>query len=498
MARSLLQASTLVSLALLFSRLSGLIREQVLGARLGLSAEMDAAVLILTLPDLLVGLLLSGGFAAALVPALTRAPPEARIQLTRRVMSWTGLAALALAVTLFAAMPLVLAALAPASDLSQLAGFPLGLGLSFLALPVAAIIGVSSSYLNAVGKYAIPALTVLAFNGLLALYFFFGLGAGPVDFALFGLMVLLASLVRFGLQAVRMQGFARRSAGVHHFAPNFTAQFFQGVMGAALLVGMPIIFRSLYALGGPGDLATFNYALRLFELPMGILIAPIIVIFLPLLSAVPSAQDPLFRQRANLAICTAFVLGLTGALVGAIYARPIAALLFGFGALAGDGSEAIAQTIQVLLIALPFMAVFQALSTALNASHRTGHVLLYSAIALALALVLYAVIRGGGLSVSFAAKAGFVAFSMLASGIGLYGVFGGAAMLRSLWQLGIIALRTCAVALPFAWFWPSSRDNNLEIIDFVLLAALGLALLAVNLPVLRELAAIRDGRSETT
>ena len=84
MARSLLQASTLVSLALLLSRLSGLIREQVLGARLGLSAEMDAAVLILTLPDLLVGLLLSGGFAAALVPALTRAAPEARIQLTPR------------------------------------------------------------------------------------------------------------------------------------------------------------------------------------------------------------------------------------------------------------------------------------------------------------------------------------------------------------------------------------------------------------------------------
>ena len=152
MGRTLLGASAFVSVALLLSRLSGLIREQVLGARLGLSAEMDAAILILTLPDLLVGLLLSGGFAAALVPVLTRAPPEARIQLVRRVMYWSAVVGLGLAACLFLAMPWVTGALMPTTNVDQLTAFRLGFGLSLLALPISAVIGASSSYLNAVGK----------------------------------------------------------------------------------------------------------------------------------------------------------------------------------------------------------------------------------------------------------------------------------------------------------------------------------------------------------
>ena len=172
------------------------------------------------------------------------------------------------------------------------------------------------------------------------------------------------------------------------------------------------------------------------------------------------------------------------------------ALLFGFGALAGDGTKAIAETIRIILIALPFMALFQALSTALNASHRTGHVLRYSAIALALALMLYASLRVLDFPISLAASTGFVSFSVFASCLGLYSVFGARDTLRTLRSLCIIALRTCLIALPFTWLWPSTRDGNLAVMDFATLSILGLALLAVNFPVFKELAGIRDDRRE--
>lgn len=484
-----------MSFALLLSRLSGMVREQVLGARLGLSAEMDAAVLILTLPDLLVGLLLSGGFAAALVPALTRAEHEARVQLTRRAMGWTGLVSLALAALLFAGMPNVLSVLSPTTDTHGLIAFPLGFGLSLLALPMAAIIGVSSSYLNTVGKYSVPALAVLCFNAMLASYFYFGLGTGPVNFCLFGLAILLSTIARFGIQVWFIPDFTRRGLDTYRFERIFPIQFAQGVLGAAVLVGIPIIFRSLYAGGGTGDLATFNYAMRLFELPMGIMVAPIIVIFLPLLANLRDTKAPIFFWRINLAIRTAFTLGLTGALVGAIYARPISAVLFGFGELAGNGADEIAKTFQVIILALPFMAVFQAASTGLNASHRPASVLVYSIISLALSLALYVTMRSSGVSISFAAEAGFISFSVLASGLGLYGVLHRTERFQILRQLTIIAIRTGATALPFMLIFPESRDGEVELMDFVAIGSLGLAILIVNLAVFKELAAISDKRS---
>lgn len=496
MGRTLLGTSALVSVALLLSRLSGLIREQVLGARLGLSAEMDAAILILTLPDLLVGLLLSGGFAAALVPALTRASLEARIQLVRRVMYWSAVVGLGLAACLFLAMPWVTGALMPTTNVDQLTAFRLGFGLSLLALPISAVIGASSSYLNAVGKYAVSALAVLAFNGLLALYFLVGLQTAPVDFALFGAVVLGAVLVRLGLQASRMQDLLKRRPKIYRFEAEFPRQFLQGVLGATLIVGVPIVFRSLFALGGTGEMATFNYALRLFELPMGILITPIVVVFLPLLSDVPAEQGGLYRERSSLAVRSAFVLGLVGALVGAVFAYPIADLLFGFGALAGDSTQAIAATTQIVMIAIPFMAIFQATTTALNARSRTGYVLVYSLMALITALVLYAGVRLCGGQLTLSAQVGFVMFAVLASLLGLHGVFDGAGIWRCLRQLGVILLRTVGATGLFVWAWPIPLAEGFSFLSLLGLCGLGLILLAVNVTVLRELAAIRDQRSE--
>ena len=64
----LLGSSTILSLAILAGRLTGLVRELQLAASFGVSTDADIAVLCLTLPDLLVNLLLSGGLSAALVP----------------------------------------------------------------------------------------------------------------------------------------------------------------------------------------------------------------------------------------------------------------------------------------------------------------------------------------------------------------------------------------------------------------------------------------------
>ena len=64
----LLKAGALSLALLLASRVLGLLRESALAATFGISALADVAVLMLTLPDWLAGVLASGALGYVLLP----------------------------------------------------------------------------------------------------------------------------------------------------------------------------------------------------------------------------------------------------------------------------------------------------------------------------------------------------------------------------------------------------------------------------------------------
>ena len=140
--------------------------EALLASRLGTSATADAVILLLTLPDFMVGLLISGGFNAALIPVLRQHAGSDRVFLTRRagLVITVGFTVLALVLSMFVEQ--VIRVFIPVADFAALTGFIIGFKLSMVALPVAALIGVSASYLNASGRFAIPGVSVLVFNGI--------------------------------------------------------------------------------------------------------------------------------------------------------------------------------------------------------------------------------------------------------------------------------------------------------------------------------------------
>jgi peptidoglycan biosynthesis protein MviN/MurJ (putative lipid II flippase) len=492
MSRSLLSASVFVSFALLLSRLSGLIREQVLGAQLGLSAQSDAVLLILTLPDFLTGLLLSGGFGAALVPALSKAAPADRVTLLRRIGIWTLVGSVGLAALIFMFMPVFVGLLAPRLDTDAVRNFPIGFFFAAATLPVAAVIGLSSAYLNVKGLYSLPAYSVLVFNCALIFYFLFGLRDAAVDFAVFGMVLLAASFLRLGFQVIRMRETITDYSTTARFDAGFGARFAQGVLAYSVVVGAPIIYRSLFALEGPGALSQFNYALRLFDLQTGLLVAPLVLVFLPLLSGLPSAHDPVFKARTIIATQAAFVICTISAVVTAVFARPIAAVLFGYGEMAGGGADSIASTTTLLMIGLPFMAVFQIMGAALNASGRTGIFLQYSATALAMSLLFYVALRLGAQPPDLSAKLGLVSFSIWACALGLNGVLGAKAALVLACSLALRGLGIIALVAPVALLLPWGRDGIVTAGDLIVIAAVGLILLLVNLRLFQDLAAIRD------
>jgi peptidoglycan biosynthesis protein MviN/MurJ (putative lipid II flippase) len=154
----------------------------------------------------------------------------------------------------------------PLADFSILTGFITGFNLSMMALPVAALIGVSASYLNASGRFAVPGISVLVFNGTICIYLLLPF-INPRNLIFFGAVVVLASVFRLLFQLSFMPETLRIYRGSSISWPeHFIRRFTIGTIGFSVMVGSIIIFRSLHALNGEGEIAAFNYAHKLFEL----------------------------------------------------------------------------------------------------------------------------------------------------------------------------------------------------------------------------------------
>ncbi len=496
MARSLLQASLLVSFAMLLSRLSGLFREQALAARLGIGAQTDAVVVILTLPDLLIAILMSGGFSAALVPALVRADPAARVALLRRITIFTCCASLALAVLIFLGAETVVRLLAPSLDYSALTGFENGFAISLLAIPVAAVIGVSAAWLQSEGRAAVPGLAVLVFNAVLIVFLLFLSGTGQISFIALAVALLAANLIRLGCMLLPMRHTLARPAVTARFEPGFPAQFAKGVLAVSLFSLTPVIFRSLAALAGAGELSAYNFAMRLFDLPAGLLTAPVNILFLPLLSRLAGTGDSGFTDHARMAIRSTFALTLAAAITCWFFSGQIAALVFGYGELAGGGTDAIAGTLRIVITGLPAMAVFQSCVTALNATRRTGTAFVCAALALPPAVLIWWLLDSGGMDSGAAAASGFVVFQGIAAVFALLMVGGLSFFTATLGALAVIFLRSVPVVLVAAvLIWLSETEFSV-VMAIPAMGLLGLLLVAVNAPVLRDLATVRSHRSD--
>lgn len=405
----MLQSAVYLSAALLLGRVIGFLREVLLAGRLGVSEAADIAVVILTLPDYMVGLVLIGGFRAALVPALKRQEGAARDALYAHVAT-RGIAAAVLVALLVAALPqTIFALLAPALDPAEAARWASLLRLSALAVPLAAAAGVLGAWLNVHGIFFAVGLGTAIYNALICLAFLVPGDAASVLWAV-GLSVLAAGVLRAALLWAAARAPLRpRWSAPSGIEPGFWPRFAAGIGAAGIVYLAQLLFRSLAGAAEPGALATFSYALKLFELPLGLLIAPMATVLLPTLSAAAIPPPGLLRRG----IAAFLGVSLTALAVGWLAGDPIARLIYDRGAMTDAGMAGIAHAARLMFLALPFTALGLLGATLLNARRRTGVVLVNAATGLAC---------GGG--VAFLGPAfvlpGFVVFHVVHGGLNLW------------------------------------------------------------------------------
>ncbi|WP_255263369.1 murein biosynthesis integral membrane protein MurJ [Pseudomonas aegrilactucae] len=360
-------------------RLAGFGREVLLASSLGLSEQADIAIVLLTVPDLLVNLLLSGGIGVALVPAMRAATPAQAAALFRQASLALGaiFAVLGLWFALLPSMWLWLFAPGLEGAARWLDGWMIYAIAA--AIPLAALSGVSTAALNAHERFFVAGCGTLFFNLCVIVALLVAMMWAQGYLALLCMGILAGALLRWLSQWVALRASAPRGGGTHQGAlldRRLVRGFVAGLASASLLILVPVALRAGASCLGKGELAAFNYAIKLVELPLGILITTLATVAFPRLSQAHQQNDTrAFDALLRSSLQRSFVLSIAVVLCGWPFVDAVVAVLFGSGGVSSDGQAHISTLTQIALLSVPCVGICSLACAALNARRLPGVVL---------------------------------------------------------------------------------------------------------------------------
>jgi putative peptidoglycan lipid II flippase len=361
-------AATLVGATLLAGRVSGLFREIQLAASFGVSVSADVAVLLMTLPDLLVNLVLSGGLSAALIPRLSTLPLQSAQALSRQTLLLVSILFGFIACILVFVPNLWFSLLAPglaASDMPSTAAIIM----TAIAIPLAAVTGVTSASLNSQQKFLVAGCGTLIFNLIVITALACGQNASVDPLLILGIGIATGSALRLLSQLLTqprewLWGPITTSA----LDSIFIRGFLVTAATASLLLLVPVVVRAFASTVSSGAIAALNYATKLVELPAGVLVTSLATVALVKLSAQYASGD---RLAAKQTLQNSLKRALTnavgaGALI-AYFAGPLVELALGRGAMDATAIARVVGLTQLLMVGLPFLAISSIAMADLNA-----------------------------------------------------------------------------------------------------------------------------------
>lgn len=364
-------AATLVGATLLAGRVSGLFREIQLASAFGVSASADVAVLLLTLPDLLVNLVLSGGLSAALIPRLRALPLLAAQALSRQTLLFVSILFGLMALLLVFVPSVWFALLAPGLSASTMPSTAAVIATA-IAIPLAAATGVTSASLNSQQKFLVAGCGTLIFNLIVITALVTGQYSSHDPLLILGIGIAAGGALRLLSQCLTLP----RAWLLGPITPSavdsiFIRGFLTTAATASLMLLVPVVVRAFASTINPGAIAALNYATKLVELPAGVLVTSLATVSLVRLSTHYASGDrPAAKQTLHNGIKRALTNAVGAGVLIAYFAGPLVELALGRGAMDSTSVARVVSLTQLLMVGLPFLALSSMAMADLNAKER--------------------------------------------------------------------------------------------------------------------------------
>lgn len=413
------RAAGLVSLAVFFSRILGLVRDSLRAALVGARWLSDSLDVAFKVPNLLRDLFAEGAFSGAFVPTLAAVREKegdaAALALLSRVLS-TLLVYVGLVTALMVAFaPQVVALITsprfasqPEFDLAVVLVRLLAPFLLFISLAVAAM-----GALNVFGRFFVPALSPAMQNLLLAAggltlvqlgvdragavvpWAVLLLGGGAVQF-----LVQLPPLYRVGWRPRFTPDLLLRTPETREIARRMLP-----VVGGLAAAHVCILINTRLATADVGGTSNLYYAFRLVHLPVGLVGVAVGTAVLAEASRLAARADAAGVRRTlgkALLLTVAFAAPACAGLLA--LGDPIAKLLFLWRGMSLGEAEAIGETIRYFSLAVVFYCCVKVLVPVFYAQGRTRVPMVASFVAvaanLACALALHHDLKWRGLALA--------------------------------------------------------------------------------------------------
>ena len=396
------RAAGVVGLAVLFSRVLGLAREQIFAALFGGGRVMDAFTIAFRIPNLLRDLFAEGALSTAFVTVFTRTATlqdaGAAWRLANKVATLTVITLSAITIVGIVVAPALVALLAPGFDPAKAA---LTVTLTRIMWPFILLVSLAAlvmGMLNSRNVFGMPAMASSFFNlgsivaGVVLGYWLdphfgpraiLGLAIGTL---IGGALQLLVQLPTLAAQGYRFHPDLRwRDPGV-----GAILRLMGPSVVAASTTQVNVLVNSVFA-SELGDGPTFwlTVAFRLMQLPLGIFGVALGTVALPLLARMAATGNThAFRSELARGMRLAFLMTIPASVGLIVLADPIISVLYQHGRFGAHETAESAGALRFYALGLCGYAALKVLVNAFYALDLRKTPMVVSFIAVALNLLL--------------------------------------------------------------------------------------------------------------
>lgn len=360
------------------SRISGFVREALIGAALGAGPVADAFYAAFRFPNLFRRLFAEGAFNTAFIPLFAKelegSGQEAARRFAEDVLSVLMAALIAVSALAILFMPfLVDWLIAPgfSDDADKRDLTVLLTRIMFPYLFFMSLVAMLSGILNSMRRYFLAAIVPVLLNviliGVLVAALSLGVDGGATGLWLaWGVFASGAAQLFFLWRGVRREGF---SVSLRRPALTPDVRRLLVLMGPALLTGgvtqINLLVGQIIASAQEGAISLLNYADRINQLPLGVIGIAIGVVLLPELSRALKAGDAADAQHLQNRSLE-FGLGLTlPAAVGfMLFSGPLVNILYERGAFTPETTALTAAALSAFATGLPAYVLIKVFSPA--------------------------------------------------------------------------------------------------------------------------------------